>query len=68
MMLLGVCALPRHKPVEWTADCGRGYSLRITPSLYHKSGVVEVYDYIYMFIKMLFWIDKTGVLRYNNLY
>ena len=46
MMLLGVCAVPRHKPVEWTADCGRGYSLCITPSLYHKSGVVEVYDYI----------------------
>lgn len=46
MMLLGVSAVPRHKPVEWTADNGRGYSLRITPSLYFKSGVVEVYDVI----------------------
>ncbi len=46
MMLLGACAVPRHKPVEWTSDTGRGYSLLITPSLYHKSGVVEVYDFI----------------------
>ena len=46
MMLLGATAVPRHKPVEWTADCGRGYSLLITPSLYHKSGVVEVVDYV----------------------
>ncbi len=46
MMLLGATAVPRHKPVEWTADAGRGYSLLITPSLYHKSGIVEVYDII----------------------
>ena len=46
MMLLGACAVPQHKPVEWVAENGRGYSLRITPSLYHKSGIVEVYDII----------------------
>ena len=46
MMLLGASAVPRHKPVEWTADNGRGYSLLITPSLYFKSGIVEVYDII----------------------
>lgn len=46
MMLLGVSAVPRHKPVEWTADNGRGYSVRITPSLYHKSGVIEVYGIV----------------------
>lgn len=46
MMLLGATAVPRHKPVEWTADAGRGYSLLITPSLYHKSGIVEVYDIV----------------------
>ncbi|MBR7132621.1 MAG: histidine phosphatase family protein [Clostridia bacterium] len=46
MMLLGATAVPRHRPVEWTADNGRGYSLLITPSLYHKSGIVEVYDII----------------------
>ena len=46
MMLLGVSAVPRNKPVEWTADNGRGYSVRVTPSLYHKSGVIEVYDIV----------------------
>ncbi len=46
MMLLGATAVPRHKPVEWTADNGRGYSLLITPSLYHKSGIVEVVDIV----------------------
>lgn len=46
MMLLGVSAVPRSKPVEWTADYGRGYSVRVTPSLYHKSGVIEVYGIV----------------------
>lgn len=46
MMLLGATAVPRHKPVEWTSDNGRGYSLLVTPSLYFKSGIVEVYDII----------------------
>ena len=46
MMLLGACAVPRHQPVEWTADPGRGYSLLITPSLYYKTGVVEAIDII----------------------
>ena len=46
MMLLAATAVPRRRPVEWTADPGRGYSLLITPSLYHKSGIVEVYDII----------------------
>ena len=46
MMLLGVSAVPKHKPVEWTADNGRGYSVRVTPSLYHKSGVIEVYGIV----------------------
>ena len=46
MMLLGVSAVPRSKPVEWTADNCRGYSVRVTPSLYHKSGVIEVYGIV----------------------
>lgn len=46
MMLLGVSAVPRSKPVEWTADNGRGYSVRVTTSLYHKSGVIEVYGIV----------------------
>lgn len=46
MMLLAATAVPRRRPVEWTSDCGKGYSLLITPSLYHKSGIVEVMDII----------------------
>ena len=46
MMLLGATAVPQHKPVEWTADNGRGYSLLVTPSFYHKSGIVEAIDII----------------------
>lgn len=46
MMLLGATAVPHHRSVEWTADPGRGYSLLITPSLYHKSGIVEVVDIV----------------------
>ena len=46
MMLLGATAVPRRHAAEWTSENGRGYSLLITPSLYHKSGIVEVYDTI----------------------
>ena len=46
MMLLAACAVPRKHSVEWTADNGRGYSIMITPSLYHSSGIIEVYDII----------------------
>lgn len=46
MMLLAACAVPRRRSVEWTSENGRGYSLLITPSLYHSSGIVEVYDII----------------------
>lgn len=42
MMLLAATAVPRRHPAEWTSEAGHGYSLLITPSLYHKSGVVEV--------------------------
>lgn len=46
MMLLSACAVPRRRAVEWQSDNGRGYSICVTPSLYHSSGVVEVYDII----------------------
>lgn len=46
MMLLASCAVPRKRAVEWTSENGRGYSIMITPSLYHSSGIVEVYDII----------------------
>lgn len=46
MMLLASCAVPRKSMVEWTCSSGEGYSILITPSLYHSSGVVEVIDYV----------------------
>lgn len=46
MMLLAACAVPRKHSLEWSSECGRGYSIMITPSLYHSSGIVEVYDII----------------------
>jgi alpha-ribazole phosphatase len=46
MMLLSACAVPRKSMVEWTCASGSGYSILVTPSLYHSGGVVEVIDYI----------------------
>jgi len=46
MMLLSASAVPRKQTVEWTSDAGRGYSVMVTPSLYHSSGIIEVYDII----------------------
>ena len=46
MMLLSSCAVPRKSMVEWTCAAGSGYTLLVTPSLYHSSGVVEVIDYV----------------------
>lgn len=46
MMLLSACAVPQRRSVEWNCDAGQGYSLLVTPSLYHKSGIVEVFGVI----------------------
>ena len=46
MMLLSACAVPRKPAALWTSENGRGYSVLITPSLYHSSGVIEVYDIV----------------------
>lgn len=46
MMLLSSCAVPRKSMVEWTCSAGSGFSLLVTPSLYHSSGIVEVIDYV----------------------
>lgn len=46
MMLLAACAVPQRRSIEWNCDAGQGYSLLVTPSLYHKSGIVEVYGII----------------------
>ena len=42
MTLLSVAALPRMKMSEWECGNGRGYTIKITPSLYQRSGILEV--------------------------
>lgn len=42
MNLLASCALPRQPAAFWRCDPGCGYTLRITPSVFLRSGVVEV--------------------------
>lgn len=46
MMLLSSSAVPRRTALEWQSENGRGYSVCVTPSLYHSSGIIEVYDII----------------------
>ena len=46
MMLLAACAVPRRHTAEWISEAGGGYSVRITPSLYHSSGIIEVFDVV----------------------
>lgn len=42
MSLLAACGLPQRPIIEWACGNGRGYTVRITPSLYSRSGVVEI--------------------------
>lgn len=44
--LLAVYGLPQAKPFDWVCDNGYGYSLRITPMLWQRDKVAEVYDRI----------------------
>ena len=46
MTLLAVYGLPQAKPFEWTTDNGCGYSVRITPMLWQRDKVCEVFDVI----------------------
>lgn len=46
MTLFDACALPRREKFQWMCDSGHGFTIRITPSLYHSSGVIEVIDII----------------------
>lgn len=43
MTLLSVYGLPRAKSFEWVMDNGFGYSARITPMLWSRDKVMEVY-------------------------
>lgn len=42
MMLLAACGLPQQQPALWTSKNGKGYTILVTPSLYQKTGAVEV--------------------------
>lgn len=46
MTLLAVYGLPQAKPFEWAMDNGFGYSLRVTPLLWQRDKVCEVFDLI----------------------
>lgn len=41
--LLAVYGLPQAKPFDWSCDSGYGYSLRVTPALWMRDKVTEVY-------------------------
>lgn len=43
MTLMAVYGFPQAKPFEWATDCGCGYSIRITPMLWQRDKVSEVY-------------------------
>lgn len=44
MTLFASCALPQRRAVEWSSPVGGGYTALITPSLYGRSGVIEIID------------------------
>ena len=44
MTLFAAAGMPRHKAIEWTCEYGKGYTALITPSLYAKSGIIEIID------------------------
>ena len=46
MTLLAVYGLPQAKPFDWACDNGYGYSLRITPMLWQRDRVAEVFKLI----------------------
>lgn len=41
--LLAVYGLPQAKPFDWACDNGYGYSLRLTPALWMRDKVAEVF-------------------------
>ena len=48
MTLLAVYGLPQANPFDWTMDNGYGYSIRITPMLWQRDKVTEVFNRIPM--------------------
>lgn len=46
MSLLAMYGIPKAKPFDWMVDNGCGYSVRITPGLWMRDKVFEVYQKI----------------------
>ena len=46
MTLLAIYGLPQAKPFDWVMDGGYGYSIRITPMLWQRDKVSEVFQKI----------------------
>lgn len=46
MTLLAVYGLPQAKPFDWIMDNGFGYSVRVTPLLWQRDKVTEVFQKI----------------------
>lgn len=44
MTLLAVYGFPQAKPFEWLMDNGFGYSIRITPMLWQRDKIAEVFS------------------------
>ena len=46
MTLLAVYGLPQAKPFEWAMENGCGYSVRVTPMLWQRGKVTEVFSHV----------------------
>lgn len=42
MTLLALCGLPQKSALEWVCEAGKGYTIRINPTIFSRSGYVEV--------------------------
>ena len=42
MTLLGTYAIPKRNLIEWMANNGRGFTIRVTPGIWMRTGMVEV--------------------------
>ncbi len=62
MTLLATFGLPRANFYDWLVDSGCGYSVRITPNLWMRGQVVEVYDLLPLGIRQPGSDNQTIVL------
>lgn len=46
MTLLAIYGIPQAKPFDWACDNGYGFSMRVTPMLWQRDRVAEVYKLI----------------------